>query len=441
MNSRVAVASLIVLSTCSAGATADDVKYLMPQLIGAQYTFIDQRQDSLHSPYEGSLSLRAQANQARSHTFGLYFGLPITPRWAAYLDVEMFRGGGVSHSTGLAGLTNGDVVRGGGGALGRSAYVARAFLTYDIPLGTKTTTFTRKMDQLPGQQPDRRLSFKAGLLAVNDDFDQSRYAGSTRTQFLNWALLNNTAWDFAADTRGYTVGGVVTYAAGPWTWRYGVYQMPYRANGQRLDAIARARELDAQATWQPSPDGPALWLLLYSNTARMGIYRDALARARQTGTLPDIRMDDHGGRHKYGVALGADLPLADHGDTGLFGRLGWNDGKTESFAFTEADRSFSIGGQLAGVHWHRPDDRVALALAVNGLSPDHRAYLAAGGTGFNLGDGRLNYRTEQILEAYYDLAIAGHAWVTADLQLIHNPGYNQDRGPARFVGIRMHLEY
>jgi high affinity Mn2+ porin len=75
------------------------------------------------------------------------------------------------------------------------------------------------------------------------------------------------------------------------------------------------------------------------------------------------------------------------------------------------------------------------------LSPDHRDYLAARGSGFNLGDGRLNYRTEQILEAYYDVAITAYAWVTADLQLIRNPGYNHDRGPARFAGLRIHLEY
>lgn len=162
------------LATYAPFAAADDVTYLMPQLIGAQYTFIDQHQDSLHSPYRGPLSLQAQANQARPHTFGVYFGLPIAPHWAAYLDVEMFRGGGVSHSTGLAGITNGDVVRSGGGNLGRKAYVARAFMTYDFPLGQKTTTVKRKMDQLPGEQVDHRLSFKAGLLAVNDDFDQSR---------------------------------------------------------------------------------------------------------------------------------------------------------------------------------------------------------------------------------------------------------------------------
>ena len=423
-------------------AFADDPAYFVPQLLGAQYTFIGQWQDPLHSPYSGPLSLYPHGDHARSHTFGAYFGVPLTQRLAAYVDVEMFRGEGVSKSVGLGGLTNGDVIRGGGNTLGRSAYVARAFLTYDIPLGNETTKLKRKMDQLPSDQPNDRLSFKFGLLAVNDDFDQSRYANSTRTQFMNWSLFNSPAWDFAADTRGYTVGGVAAYVTGPWTWRYGVYQMPTQANGVTLEGrIGRANGQNAQVTWQRSPDSFSVWLLAFDNKARMGIYADALAIGERAHAAPSIQDDDQGGRHKYGVAAGIDVPLADNGDTGLFARGAWNDGKTESFVFTEADRSASVGGQLAGVTWHRPHDRVGLAFAVDGLSPDHRAYLQAGGVGFTLGDGGLTYATEQIDEAYYDLAVTKFASLTADIQLIHNPGYNHDRGPARFVGLRAHLEY
>ncbi|TCV93384.1 carbohydrate-selective porin (OprB family) [Luteibacter rhizovicinus] len=423
-------------------AMADDTSYLVPQLLGAQYTFIEQWQNSLHAPYSGGLSLKPGGDQARSHTFGIYFGVPLANHLAFYLDTEMFRGQGVSNATGLAGLTNGDVIRGGGGTLSRSAYIARAFLTYDIPLGGKTTPQARKTDQLPGDLADDRLSFKLGLIAVNDDFDQSRYANSTRTQFMNWSLFNSPAWDFAADTRGYTVGGVATFATGPWTWRYGIYQMPTEANGDKLEGpIHRANGQNAQVTWQRDPDGASVWLMLYRNRARMGIYDDALRDARLAHTVPDIHADDREGRHKFGAAMGADLPLADHGDTGLFARAAWNDGKTESFVFTEADRSASVGAQLSGAHWHRADDRLGAAWAVNGLSPGHRAYLAAGGSGFTLGDGALNYGTEQIFEAYYNAAITSFAFVTADFQLIHNPGYNRDRGPARFLGLRVHLQY
>jgi carbohydrate-selective porin OprB len=173
----------------------------------------------------------------------------------------------------------------------------------------------------------------------------------------------------------------------------------------------------------------------------MGIYRDAIAVAMARGTIPDIRADDFPGRRKYGFALNGELPLGDHGDTGLFARAGWNDGRTESFAYTEVDRSLSGGFQLSGVHWGRSQDHMGVALAVDGLSPDHREYLALGGSGFVLGDGALHYGLEHIVEAYYSLAVFKHLTLSPDFQLIWNPGYNRARGPAHFVSLRAHLEF
>jgi high affinity Mn2+ porin len=231
-------------------------------------------------------------------------------------------------------------------------------------------------------------------------------------------------------------------AQGAWNWRYGIYQMPSKANGPHLEGpINRANEQDLQLTWQPTPESTAIWILAYRNRAAMGIYDEALSIGEATRTTPNIQADDQDGRHKHGFAAGTDVPLSDGGDTGLFARAAWNDGHTESFAFTEADRTGSIGGQLSGAHGARSDDRLGIALAVNGLSQPHRAYLAAGGVGFTLGDGSLAYGDEQIAEAYYAAKVTSFATVSADFQLIHNPGYNRDRGPARFLGARIHLEY
>ena len=146
-----------------ATANADDAPYFVPQLLGAQYTFIGQWQRPLHAPYSGPLSLYPNGDHARSHTFGAYVGVPLTSRLALYVDMEMFRGEGISRSTGLGGLTNGDVIRGGGASLGRSAYVARAFFTYDIPLGDETTQVKRKMDQLPWRAIRRPTEFQDRL--------------------------------------------------------------------------------------------------------------------------------------------------------------------------------------------------------------------------------------------------------------------------------------
>jgi len=189
-------------------------------------------------------------------------------------------------------------------------------------------------------------------------------------------------------------------------------------------------------------------LLAYRNTARMGDYAQAVAVAAATGTLPNVAANDREGRHKTGYGLNLEQPLADGGDTGLFLRLGWQDGKTEDFVFTEVDRHASAGGQLSGAHWARGEDRLGVGVALEGLSDVHRDYLASGGSGFLLGDGRLDYAREQILETYYraqwDFAcgrIALRAQLTPDFQYVRNPGFNQDRGPVRFFALRLHLEY
>lgn len=440
MRFRLATTAACLLSA-SCMLHADEPGLFMPQWLGAQYTFVDQHQDSLHSPYAGPLSLRPNGDTERSHTFGAYFGVALPAHLQFYLDVEMFKGEGVSGATGLGGLTNGDVIRAGSNSLPKAPYVARAFLRWTHALGDETTRVERAQDQLPGDEAADRIEVKLGKMSVTDDFDKNRYAGSTRTQFMNWALFNNTAWDFAADTRGYTDGLVLALVRKTWSLRYGIYRMPYEANGQRLvNALAQSQNQQVELTLQPQPEGWALRFLAYRNTARMGIYRDALAIAEATGQPPDIHADDAPGRRKYGFGINGELPLADNGDTGLFMRAGWNDGHTESFVFTEVDRTLTAGFQLSGAHWARPADHFSVAVAVNGLSGDHRAYLAAGGNGFMLGDGALNYGREQILEAYYSVTPFDHVTLSPDLQLVHNPGYNRDRGPARFVGLRAHVE-
>ena len=436
-----AAALLAASMSCCARAT-EATSVFVPQLLGAQYTFIDQHQDTLRSPYSGPLSLKAGGDAEQSHTFGAYFGVQLSAHFQFYFDVEMFKGEGVSGATGVGAIVNGDVVHSGNAGLGKRAYVARRYLRWALPLGGKTHSVERGQDQLPGVEADRYIEVKLGRTTPADDFDKNRYANSARTQFMDGAFFNTLAWDYAADTRGYTNGLMAAWVNPHWTLRYGVYQMPTHANGQTLEApLKRARGEQAQLTLRGAPNGWALRLLVYRNTARMGAYRDALAIAEAMGTPPDIRVDDRDGRHKYGYAINAELPLADGGDTGLFARYGWNDGHTESFAFTEVDRGASLGVQVSGARWHRTQDRLGIAIAMNALSRGHHDYLAAGGCGFLLCDSRLAYGHEEIAEIYYAIQLLPHVTLSPDFQFIRNPGYNRDRGPARFIGIRAHLEY
>ncbi|GLQ52648.1 carbohydrate porin [Dyella flava] len=436
------ILSCLLLAALPLAAHADDAPLFVPQWLGAQYTFVDQNQSRVHSPYRGPLSLNPNGSTARSHTFGAYFGVQLPAHLQFYLDLEMFKGEGVSGATGLGGLTNGDIIRSGVANLGKGPYIARGYFRWTCPLGDATDTVERGQDQLPGTEATKHIEVKVGLMAVNDDFDKNRYANSTREQFMNWSLWNNTAWDFAADTRGYTYGVMVGWIMQGWSLRYGIYQMPYEANGQRLiDSFTESSGQQAELTLQPDPNGWALRFLGYYNKGNMGIYQQAIDIAELTGQTPNIHDDDAPGRHKFGFGINGELPVADNGDTGFFMRAGWNDGHTESFIFTEVDRLLSGGFQLSGVHWDRSDDRLGIGVAIDGLSRIHADYLQMGGDGFLLGDGTLRYGPEQIAEVYYNIAVIHHLSISPDLQFIRNPGYNRDRGPARFAGLRAHVEF
>lgn len=417
-------------------------RFRWPELVGSQYTWVRQHQSSLRAPYSGPLSLKETGDIAATHTVGAYLGWQLTETLQAYVDLEKFMGSGVSGSTGLAGLTNGDVVRQGSNNLKKRPYVARRYLRYVVPLSGESAAVESAQGQVAGKEASTRLEFKIGTTAISDDFDKNRYANSTRTQFMNWALWNNGAWDYAADTRGFTNGVLAAYVSPAWSLRAGIHQMPAMANGQDLDApLRKARAENIELTVAPNNLGTIVRLLAYRNIARMGIYRDALAVAATSGAAPDIAAQDRDRRKKIGIGLNIEQPLADDGETGAFLRMGWNDGKSESFAFTEIDSTLAAGVQLAGVRWGRTSDRVGVAFATNGLSRPHRDYLAAGGSGFVLGDGALRYGREQIVETYYRIALVKHVQFSPSFQYIRNPGMNSDRGAVKFVSFRLHLEY
>jgi high affinity Mn2+ porin len=429
----------------NAGAPAADSHW--PSLIGAQYTSVIQNQSSFQAPYSGPLSTDAAGDTQPSNTFGFYAGWAITDWAQYYFDTEKFMGAGVSRGTGLGSGTNGDVVREGNNTLKKRFYVARNYLRLMLPLAPGTTRVEHAQDQIAGTEAATRLEFKFGLMAVNDDFDKNSYAGSTRNEFMSWSLWENTAWDYAANTRGYTDGFVISYVSPAWALRFGEYLMPKFANGQPLEpSWARSHGRNLELTLSPWDGGTILRLLAYQNTAHMGDYSAARARAAMTGAPPVVIATEQDGRRKTGFGVNLEQPLADSASTGVFLRVGWNDGKTESYAFTEVDRLVSVGGELSGAHWSRAEDRLGLGIAIEGLSAPHRQYLAAGGAGFLLDDGRLNYAPEQVYEIYYRLQLANLARVlrlqlSPDFQFVRNPGFNHDRGPVSFAGLRFHMEY
>jgi high affinity Mn2+ porin len=438
------LAAMLNMSTCL--AYADDFKMpeWTPKVLGMQFNEIGQNMPDFHSPYSGSNSLTTDNNKGHgsSQIYGLYLGSQITSWLQAYLDVEMAQGSGICNAVGLGGYTNGDVIRQGSADLGNGPYIARLYARYVHPLSGETEKVEKAMDQLPGSEYVNRIEIKAGKLAATDDFDVNRYANNTRTQFLNWGFINNTAWDFAADTRGYSNGAYIALVNSQWKLAFGYYQLPTTANGNSLDNnIILAGGYNLEWTVRPNNKGTVLRFLTYYNRGRMGNYDEAVSLAQITGNVPDVRANEKEGRTKYGFGINLEQPLADEGETGLFARAGWSNGSNENFAFTEVDQHLSAGIQASGIHWGRKEDRVGVAYLVHGLSSQHQDYLAAGGSGFMLGDGKLNYGWEQVFEAYYRIQLGPYVQISPDFQFIQNPGYNKDRGPVEIYSIRIRLSF
>jgi hypothetical protein len=414
-----------------------------PFWFSAQANSIAQFKFPFDAAYSGPHSFMPDSEAAISGLFTAYFAYSPHRTMEFILDGEMAVGGGISQTLGLGGYTNLDVVR--NPSLSQEPYLARVQWHQMIPL---SRTWEPNEDRGPissmARVPRHRLEVRVGKMSMADLFDINPAGSDSHLQFMNWTVDNNGAWDYAADTRGYTYGFVLEYQ-GPWIEvRFAESLLPKVANGIDLDwdlGHSHAENLEAEIKYSRRPGWRGtLRVLGFANHANMGSYHDAVAAVRAgAARVPDITATRRPGNSKYGFGLNLIQELG--GVARLFARGGWNDGANESWAYTEVDDTFEIGADLAGTWWRRDTDRVGLAFVTNGLSEPHRQYLALGGLGFLLGDGALNYARETILEEYYTMHIWRGLSMAEDIQLIANPGYNHVRGPGWVFSIRGHLEF
>lgn len=404
-----------------------------------QATYIWQKKPSFSAAYTGTNSLSPFTEKSYSFSSTAVLGWRPWAGGELYVNPELVQGVPLSGLTGLGGMTNGEQQKTGGP--NPTLYRARLFLRQTWGLGGEKEAVETDANQLAGMVEKRRVVVTVGNLAVTDIFDASEFAHDARTQFMNWALLAHGAYDFAADARGYTWGASVEYFYDDWVLRAGRFMQPAVSNGLPLDKHVFEHygdQIELEHTHTVGEQAGKLRVLAFRNRARMGSFRDALAEARSYGGIPDVsRVRSE--RTKIGFGISAEQNLTS--DIGVFTRGSWNDGESETYAFTEIERSISTGVVLKGDLWSRIDDSVGIALVRNGLSSAHRDYLAAGGHGAFIGDGQLNYQPESIVEAYYSAKVAKAAWVTLDYQRIANPAYNRDRGPVTVGSIRLHAQY
>ena len=408
--------------------------------IHGQSTYVQQLQPAFHSPYQGAQSLPADANGRETFDATVFAGFRPWQGAEIWLNPEADQGFGLGNSFGVAGYLSGEAYK--VGAVDPYYRMVRAFFRQTIDLGGDTVSVDADLNQFAGTQTANRIVLTIGKLSVVDIFDTNKYAHDPRGDFLNWAILDVGTFDYAADAWGTTYGAAAEWYQGDYTLRAGLFDLSSVPNSVHLAIpLLHQTQFVAEAEERHTLfDQPgAIRFLYWLTRGNMGTYTDALALAAATGTTPStaaVRTY----RSKFGVALNMEQQIAP--DLGMFAKAGWTQPDVEETDFTDISESAAIGLSLKGSRWDRPDDTVGLAAVVDQISHSGKLYLAAGGLGGIVGDGRLPQAgPEQIVETYYSFAATGFGKVTADYQFVNNPAYNRQRGPVSVLAMRLHTEF
>jgi high affinity Mn2+ porin len=407
--------------------------------VHAQTTFLPTAYPAFRSPYAGPYSLPGSGQARETWTTTAFLGVRLWQGGEFYFDPELAQGFGLNGTLGLAGFSNGEAQK--AGAPFPKYRPQRYYIRQTFGLGGEQEDVADAANQLPGKRDIDRVTVVVGRFAVGDFFDGNSYAKDPRADFMNWAMWSSAAYDFPADLPGYTRGAIAELNRKDWAARAGVFEVPSAPNSDILTFKTGGAVLEFEERHKVFDQPGKLRLGIFANRGNTGNYRQAVAIAAFDPAL-DINTVMQSIRRenlKYGFYANAEQQIAK--DIGVFARASWNDGQNEILSFTDIDRSLSGGVSIKGSYWGRSSDTIGLGGAVNGLSSGHRDFLGAGGLGLLIGDGRLNYQPERILETYYAFAIDKNFTVTADYQFITNPAYNADRGPVHIFSGRLHGEF
>jgi high affinity Mn2+ porin len=431
--------ALLTLVTLGLAASPPTARAVEPEAVAFHYqaTIATQQHPAFSARYSGANSLQPGEEAATSVVADLFAGIALWPGAELQLQPELSGGRGLSGTLGVAAFPSGEVYRVGSST--PAVTVARLFLRQVVGLGGGRVEVEPGPGALAGARDRDALTFLVGKLATTDLVDAVPTSSDPHTRFSSWALFASGAYDYPADTHGYTWGAAADLTLGAWSGRAGLFLEPTTPNGMNLEwRLDRSHGLVAELERRHTLNGQpgAARLLVFANTAPMGSYREALDRAVGAPALAPTRAS---GRTKYGLAASANQAFA--GGLSVFLRVSANDGATETWAFTEIDRSLALGAVQSGARWGRPDDEAGLAGVVSGLSDPHRRYLAAGGYGFIVGDGALRYAPEVLLEAFYRLALTRELSLAGVYQPVFNPAFNRDRGPVQIVTGRLRAAF
>lgn len=404
--------------------------------IHGQSTYIQQGYGRFRAPYSGENSFTPNPQTRNTTTVSAFLGVRLWEGGELYYNPELLQGFGLHDTTGAAGYPNGEAQK------SNFPYphynTSRLFLRQTFDFGGEQEKLAGGPNQLSGMTDISRLTLQVGKFAVPDVFDGNSYAKDSRKDFMNWSIWAPGAFDYSADKVGLTYGATAELNQKNWALRLGYFLMPAESNANNFDTRVFERGMyvaELETRYSLFSRAGKLRTIVWLNSAFSGSYRETLDDPTLNLDIAQTRR----GRVKFGYAFNIEQSITD--DIGLFARWSWNDGKNEIMSFTDIDDSLSFGASIKGSAWSRPKDVIGMGVVTNGLSRDHRDFIAAGGLGILIGDGRLNYQRENILETFYTYALTEALTLTFDYQLLVNPGYNADRGPVSIFSGRLHAEF
>lgn len=406
-----------------------------------QTTWIVAEHGTFRAPYSGANSLLPIHEKAYTWTVTAFLGVRPFANTELYFNPEMIQSDQFSGLHGLGGFNNNENQK--TGETKPTFYRARLFVRQTFNLGGESIKLESGPNQLAGSVDTNRVVVTIGNISTPDIFDNNAYAHDARTQFLNWTFFTHIASDFAADARGYTWGAALEYYVNDWAFRVGQFTQPIESNGLALErSLTRhaSQQFEIEHSHNLMGQPGKVRLYAFRNHAKMGNFDEARLYAQvNSKDSPDVA-DVRRNQTKTGAGLNFEQRVS--AEIGVFGRASFNNGKTETYQFSEVDRSLSGGVSVQGALWRREKDTAGFAVAKNDISSAHRSYLAAGGLGAFIGDGILpSYRSERILETYYNAVLTNRISLAADFQRVANPGYNAQRGPVSIYAMRLHIDY
>ncbi len=448
----------VLINNANAAETDPTLGSLVPDWLNlhAQNTDIVQTTPSFPAQYSGPHSLKSTGEARETVSVDLLFGVKLWNGGELHADLLTWQGFGLSRTTGALAFPNGEAFK--AGTVTPNVMLSRLFVRHTIGFGGAQEDVADDPLMLAAKQDISRLTITVGRMSFLDVFDRNAYAGDPRTQFMNWALMANLAWDYGQDSIGYSLGATAELNQPNWTLRYGFFEMPAYDNAgnagsgnggedQFLTYPTRghfeplyksyAMATEYEQRYRVATHPGAVRLLAWLDDASRDTFDAATELLSSQG--PDADLSSvQGYHHSFGFGFNWEQAVTE--DIGLFSRLGWNNGKAQALEFSDANWSASLGVSIKGAAWSRTNDTIGLGAVVSGLSTDLQKYLRAGGLGIELGDGALNYFPEKALETFYNVEVRKGIQAALDYQFIADPGTNRARGPVNVFGLRFHFE-